>query len=729
MKSHFSFIVGIFLGVVLSLGFGSVSSANPPQASANPPQKGIITVGLIQGLGLNLPSKLEKQSGLASNSAPAKTVHRANIIPTTVSGSGVRQTSGELAADSLTRDLDVSNQMTLDLAPETDSMQQMTLDEPEINLTDASAEEALLNSSPEPAASNSMEIPNVQTVENLSALDGENEAVISEPSEGLGEISAAPLREREVSSDSIPNLAPASSPLENSAMNTAPMAESDFAPQPDSSNRHSANGLKKAESSEFPADFGSSTVTVGSGKPGEAAIEGVQLSRLSIQKIAPEEIQVGQPAVWTISVRNESKITAVGVQIHDVIPQGAHLVSTNPPANVSPDGEITWTVGNMPSGTMATVRMELTPMREGEIGSVASVTSRSETSAKSVATRPMLKVETFGDAVVLLGNKTELSIVVSNPGTGTARDVILSETVPAELQFEGGSELRYEVGDLKPGESKTVKLPLTAVRPGKFQNRILAKSGFNLGTASSLEMEVTAPAIQMEIKGPSKRFLDKEGTFRLIATNTGTATAKNVEMQARIPNGWQFLSANHLGTYLEENQTVVWKLEELGPAATAEAELVLVPKEIGNFAMSYSAVADTCQTVNGTKNLSVEGIAALMFQVVDSNDPVQIGEDTKYTVEVVNQGSKPAEDVQVTIDIPSGLQIVSSEETARSVSLQSGAQIVFQPISSLAPKATKVYRFTLRGVTSGDQRVVVKLSSREFQTPIIKEESTRVFAE
>ena len=341
----------------------------------------------------------------------------------------------------------------------------------------------------------------------------------------------------------------------------------------------------------------------------------------------------------------------------------------------------------------------------------------------------MLKVETFGDAVVLLGNKTELSIVVSNPGTGTARDVILSETVPPELQFDGGTELRYEVGDLRAGESKTVKLPLTAVRPGKFQNRILAKSGPNLGTASSLEMEVTAPAIQMEIQGPSKRFLDKEGTFRLIATNTGTAAAKNLEMQARIPNGWQFLSANHLGTYMQDNQTVVWKLEELDPAATAEAELVLVPKEIGSFAMSYSAVADSCQTVNGTKNLTVEGIAALMFQVVDSNDPVQVGEETKYTVEVVNQGSKPAEDVQVTIDIPSGLQIVSSEETARSVSLQGGSQIVFQPISSLAPKATKVYRFTLKGITSGDQRVVVKLSSREFQTPIIKEESTRVFAE
>jgi hypothetical protein len=41
-------------------------------------------------------------------------------------------------------------------------------------------------------------------------------------------------------------------------------------------------------------------------------------------------------------------------------------------------------------------------------------------------------------------------------------------------------------------------------------------------------MEVTAPAIQMEMKGPSKRFLDKEGTFHLVATNSGTAAARNL---------------------------------------------------------------------------------------------------------------------------------------------------------------------------------------------------------
>ncbi len=483
--------------------------------------------------------------------------------------------------------------------------------------------------------------------------------------------------------------------------------------------------LKAAE----PQSAGGPAVIQGNGKPGETALEGIQVARLTVEKTAPDEIQVGAPSVWTITVRNEGKTAAAGVQIHDMVPEGTQLVNTQPSAIVSKDGEITWNVGTMPSGTMAVVKMELMPTREGEIGSIASVSTRSEASAKAVATRPVLKVETFGEEKVLLGEPVELSIVVSNPGTGTARNVILSETVPPELQFEGGAELLYSVGDLLPGESKTTKLPLTAVRPGKFVNRILAKSESNLQTESFLEMEVTAPAISLKLQGPGRRFLEKESTFRLTLSNTGTASAKNAEFYVMVPNGWKFVRANNLGTFLPDHGRAVWKLEELEAGKSAEAEIVLAPLEIGAFTLQCEANADICQPAADSKNVTVEGIAALMFQVVDSNDPIQVGEDTQYTVEVVNQGSRQAESVQVAVDVPAGLELIACEERARTANVQGGKRILFDQIPTLGPKASKVYRFTLRGVMSGDQRVSVKLSSKEFQDPIVKEESTRVFAE
>ena len=484
-------------------------------------------------------------------------------------------------------------------------------------------------------------------------------------------------------------------------------------------------GLKAAE----PQSAGGAGVIQGNGKPGETALEGIQVARLTVEKTAPEEIQVGTPSTWTITVRNEGKTAASGVQIHDTVPEGTQLVNTQPPARVSEDGEITWNVGTMPAGTMAVVKMVLRPTREGEIGSIASVSTRSEASAKAVATRPLLKVETFGEKKVLLGEPVELSIVVSNPGTGIARNVVLSETVPPELQFEGGAELLYPVGDLLPGESKTTKLPLTAVRPGKFANRILARSESDLEMESVLEMEVTAPAISLKLQGPSRRFLEKESTFRLTLSNLGTASAKNAEFYVTVPNGWKFVRANNLGTFLPEYGRTVWKLEELEAGGCAEAEVVLAPMEIGSFTLQCEANADICQPSADSKNVTVEGIAALMFQVVDSNDPIQVGEDTQYTVEVVNQGSRQAENVQVTVNIPAGLELVACEERARTARVPGGKRLLFEQIPTLGPKAAKVYRFTLRGVASGDQRVSVDLSSREFQDPIVKEESTRVFAE
>lgn len=475
------------------------------------------------------------------------------------------------------------------------------------------------------------------------------------------------------------------------------------------------------ESGETPAAEPS---RLGNGIPGSENLEGKQTTQLTIEKTAPEEIQVGSPALWTITVRNEGPQEAVGVRIHDVIPKGAKLVSTQPTAQQSETGELTWNVGNMPPGTMAVVKVELTPIKEGTIGSVASVSTRSEASAKAVATRPMLSVETLGESQVLLGEATELTIVVSNPGSGVARNVVLSEQVPAELQFQGGAELLYKVGDLKPGESKTTKLPLTAVRPGLLTNQLVATAEPNLRVESLFQMEVTAPSINVQLDGPARRFLEKEGTYQITLTNQGTAPAKNVEIKVAIPHGMKFIRANNAGTFLAKSHVAAWKLEELPARDSATAELVVAPMEIGTQTLKCEAVADICTAATTEKEVRVEGIAALMFQVTDSNDPVQIGEETTYKIRVVNQGSKQAENVQVAVTIPQGLQVVASEGGT----LQ-GNQLLYHPISYLAPKAEKVYTFTAKGARSGDQRVVVKLSSREFQTPIVKEESTRVYSE
>ena len=79
---------------------------------------------------------------------------------------------------------------------------------------------------------------------------------------------------------------------------------------------------------------------------------------------------------------------------------------------------------------------------------------------------------------------------------------------------------------------------------------------------------------------------------------------------------------------------------------------------------------------------NVEGIAALLFQVADTADPIQVGEETTYEVRVANQGSKAAANVQLIVDLPSEVTPIAAEGQVRNRS--EGNRVTFDALASLA---------------------------------------------
>ena len=58
-----------------------------------------------------------------------------------------------------------------------------------------------------------------------------------------------------------------------------------------------------------------------------------------------------------------------------------------------------------------------------------------------------------------------------------------------------------------------------------------------------------------------------------------------------------------------------------------------------------------------------------------------------------------------------------------------GGRVFFEPLPRLAPKADTTYRIKVRGQEAGDQRFRVQLQSDEMDSPVTKEESTRVYTD
>ncbi len=148
--------------------------------------------------------------------------------------------------------------------------------------------------------------------------------------------------------------------------------------------------------------------TEGTGQPGDQQLEGVQSPQLTIQKSGPKEIQVGKPAAFRVTVRNTGPVPASEVEVRDQVPRGTRLLGATPEAKRGTRGELIWTLGTIRPGEEAVVEMQLMPTAEGEIGSVATVHFGADASARSVATRPQLAIETAAPAKVLIGEQMTL---------------------------------------------------------------------------------------------------------------------------------------------------------------------------------------------------------------------------------------------------------------------------------------------------------------------------------
>jgi uncharacterized repeat protein (TIGR01451 family) len=463
----------------------------------------------------------------------------------------------------------------------------------------------------------------------------------------------------------------------------------------------------------------------GFGKPGDKKLEGAQTPSVTIEKIAPPEIQVGKPAKFQIVVRNTGPVVAENVEVTDVIPQGTQLLSTNPKTSAGSRGEILWKAGDLKPGENSMLEVELMPIAEGEIGSTATVQFRSAASMRTIATKPDLVLELTAPKQVLIGQNATVHLKLSNPGTGAASKVMLSARIPANLQHPAGSELEYEVGQFKPGDSRDLELVLRAAAAGPCTLALVAQGDASLRTEQAANIEVIAPRLEVKVAGPGLRFLDKQAKYTVSVANPGTASAHDITLTTRLPKGMQFVEASDSGRYDVATNAVMWGLDELPAGQTGSVTLTTLAKETGDQRLR-GEVKGAGGLADATEQLTVvEGVANVTFTVANVDDPVEVGGQATYEIHVVNQGSKAANHLQLAAVLPEGMKPVSAEGPAKQAT--SGQQIVFEPLARLAPKADITYKVVGQCLVPGDMRVMVQLKTDEMERPITKEESTRVY--
>lgn len=447
---------------------------------------------------------------------------------------------------------------------------------------------------------------------------------------------------------------------------------------------------------------------------------------VSVEWVKHGEINVGQECACDLVVKNSGKVPAREVVVEAIFPASVQLTQAKPEPEIVSD-HLEWSIPELAAGEERTIHITMIPSQRGELATTANVRFTGTAASVFKVEEPLLKVATQVPAEVIVGDPLVQTVTITNPGTGVAQNVKIQVTAPDGLEATRGDRSTIEIGALNPGESRTVRLSFTATAGGEQTLEVEASADSGLNQVAEATVNVIAPSLAIAVEGPGLRYAGRDARYTLNITNEGQAATNNVRVTHRIPKGFKFSKADKGGTFDANTGCVNWFIGHLEPNQSAQVKLNLQATEIGQFEHQVFATAEHGVTAKADTTTKVEGSASLVLEIQDLDDPVEVGVETAYEVRISNTGSKAAQNVGLTFELPSGVELLNVQSATQH--LAKNGLILFNDLPELAPGKTALFRIHVKGEAEGNQRVRARLTSESIEQELITEELTKFYAE
>jgi uncharacterized repeat protein (TIGR01451 family) len=447
--------------------------------------------------------------------------------------------------------------------------------------------------------------------------------------------------------------------------------------------------------------------------------------KIAIDKSCTASGLVGDTITYNIVVSNPSQVDATNVVVTDSMPAGISYVSSTPAGSAS-GNTVTWTLGTVSPSAPVNITVQGKAAQVGRFTNCAEVRADYNLNAKdccdTVITSPKLIVTKTCTKECTTCDNIEYVITVRNEGDGTASGVRVVDTLPAGIT--ASTATTFDVGELGAGQSKEMRITAKASKPGTYSNTVRATGAGGLTSEAECTTIVRQPQLDVQKVGPTgKRYIGRPVDYTITVSNKGDTVAKGTVLTDTVPAGLQFVSASDGGA--ASGSAITWNLGDMAPGATKTVTVrfnATVAGEVKNVATARAV----CTEATADAVVRPEGIAAVLLEVIDISDPIEVGAQETYEITVTNQGSANDTNIVVKIEIPAEMDFVSAAGPTQGTA--SGKSVVFAPLPSLAPKAKAVYKLVTKGTKSADVRLRVEMTTDQTApTPVIETESTHVY--
>jgi uncharacterized repeat protein (TIGR01451 family) len=309
---------------------------------------------------------------------------------------------------------------------------------------------------------------------------------------------------------------------------------------------------------------------------------------LDLSQRVPENSELGEPLTVELTLTNVGDSPAVGVRVKDILPAGTELLDASPVPEQLP-GSVQWGFALLRPGERQLMRLRLTlkpGLAVGECRNEVHVWHQVEQNRviPIALRRPELSLAVVGPPLGVVGESMPVQITVSNHGNSNAHHVTLAAVVPAGFVHPGGNDLENDIGDVPPGQSRTLQLPLSASAPTQGRLHVQMTAAGLPAVERDLTLEACELRADVRATTPLVCYPGWSWTCNFEVHNQGASVLPPSRLELRLPEELSFLRASGGGAYEGGRHTVVWELPECKPGEKHVLSLNGVARKPGSLA-------------------------------------------------------------------------------------------------------------------------------------------------
>jgi len=452
---------------------------------------------------------------------------------------------------------------------------------------------------------------------------------------------------------------------------------------------------------------------------------------ITVTAAGPATILIGKSAGYAVVVANRGNTIAHDVTVNISLPDWIEISSsetsvgtTNTETDVQQNSVMKWRIRQLPPRSTERLELKIIPRDSRTTDLAVRWTSApSEAAAQIEVQEPKLQMAITGPEDILFGETKTFTITVSNPGTGSAENVVLN-LLPVTPDAEAAGA--REVGALQAGARKSIEVELTAQQAGRLQVRAHAFADGGLRAEASQDVMVRRANLEVAAIGPDMKYSGTMASYKIRVANTGDATARDVALAAVLPGGAKYVGSTDGGTLDSQQGQVTWQIGSLRHGAVRIFDLQCMLTSAGENRLDIRSRASGDLSAARAVITMVEALADLKLSINDPKGAIPVGAESEYEVRIVNRGSKAAEEIRIVGFFGPHVEPISIHGWRGEIAT---GQVDFDPIDRLNAGQELVFKIVARADVPGTHRFRVEVTCANPETTLASEESTKFYGE